>query len=443
MKLPDLPDLEIAGVHAWTARPNALKAAAARGQAAFRSRRPGVAARTDAARGARPGLKLPEHFGHNWDALADVARGQRLAGQERPRDRAGARRRLPQGARATGRRSRTSSRKRPSSGRNGTSRSGSSSLSALARPARATRRMSGAMALQDPGFHARRSSTRPTSRVLLIERADFPGLLAIGDRQPGTRRDAARHRHARAARGNRHRRRARTAASSTGSCRNVYEIYPQWRHRYPPGTTHNTEHVFALEVPAPVPVRLEPREHLRHVWLPWREAAAKCFSWSNRAAILLLPQRIARRTRTDRQRVTRPARPSAPGRTQASNCSAVTWPSASAAAFERRALAVRLLRDLGRLVVADVRVERRDQHQRALEQLGDALAVGLDAARAVRVEARAAVGQQAHALQDVVDDERLVDVELEVARTRRRCRRRRRCPTPARRPSSAPRTASG
>ena len=35
---------------------------------------------------------------------------------------------------------------------------------------------------------------------------------------------------------------------------NVYEIYPQWRFRYPDGTTHNTEHVFSLQVPEPVPV---------------------------------------------------------------------------------------------------------------------------------------------------------------------------------------------
>jgi dihydroneopterin triphosphate diphosphatase len=44
-------------------------------------------------------------------------------------------------------------------------------------------------------------------------------------------------------------------------------------------------------VPAPMPVTLNPREHLAFVWLPWRQAAAKCFSWSNRAAIEALPQR--------------------------------------------------------------------------------------------------------------------------------------------------------
>jgi dihydroneopterin triphosphate diphosphatase len=75
---------------------------------------------------------------------------------------------------------------------------------------------------------------------------------------------------------------------------NVYEIYPRWRHRYAPSVTHNTEHVFGLEVPRTVDVRLEPREHMRHLWLPWDAAAAKCFSWSNRDAILMLPDRVAR-----------------------------------------------------------------------------------------------------------------------------------------------------
>jgi dATP pyrophosphohydrolase len=74
--------------------------------------------------------------------------------------------------------------------------------------------------------------------------------------------------------------------------RNVYEIYPVWRHRYAPGVTHNTEHVFGLLVPAGTPVRLNPREHLAHVWLPWREAADKCFSPSNAEAILQLPRFI-------------------------------------------------------------------------------------------------------------------------------------------------------
>lgn len=71
---------------------------------------------------------------------------------------------------------------------------------------------------------------------------------------------------------------------------NVFEIYPVWRHRYAPGVTQNTEHVFGLTVPAGTPVRLNPREHLRHQWLPWREAADRCFSPSNAEAVLQLPR---------------------------------------------------------------------------------------------------------------------------------------------------------
>ena len=71
---------------------------------------------------------------------------------------------------------------------------------------------------------------------------------------------------------------------------NVYEIYPVWRHRYAPGVTHNTEHVFGLLVPRDTVVKLAPREHLQHIWLPWREAADRCFSPSNAEAILQLPR---------------------------------------------------------------------------------------------------------------------------------------------------------
>ncbi|WP_428425473.1 dihydroneopterin triphosphate diphosphatase [Methylibium sp.] len=71
---------------------------------------------------------------------------------------------------------------------------------------------------------------------------------------------------------------------------NVYEIYPVWIHRYEPGVTHNTEHVFGLTVPRDIPIRLSPREHLQYQWLPWREAADRCFSPSNAEAILQLPR---------------------------------------------------------------------------------------------------------------------------------------------------------
>jgi len=71
----------------------------------------------------------------------------------------------------------------------------------------------------------------------------------------------------------------------------TFEIYQQWRHRFAPGGIHNVEHVFALELGARVPVAVAPQEHVAFDWLPWREAAAKCFSWSNRDAIVMLGER--------------------------------------------------------------------------------------------------------------------------------------------------------
>ena len=127
-------------------------------------------------------------------------------------------------------------------------------------------------------------------RVLLLERADHPGFWqsVTGSQEEGeTLAQTA----------------AREVGEETGldaaryeltdwNLSNVYEIYRVWRSRYAPGTTHNTEHVFGLRVPEPVATRLSPREHLAAVWLPWREAAEKVFSWSNRKAILTLPERL-------------------------------------------------------------------------------------------------------------------------------------------------------
>ncbi|NDP37562.1 MAG: dihydroneopterin triphosphate diphosphatase [Rhodoferax sp.] len=69
---------------------------------------------------------------------------------------------------------------------------------------------------------------------------------------------------------------------------NVYDIYPRWQHRYASGVTRNTEHLFGLQVPHATPVRLSPREHTAYQWLPYRQAAATCFSPSNAEACLLL-----------------------------------------------------------------------------------------------------------------------------------------------------------
>ena len=62
---------------------------------------------------------------------------------------------------------------------------------------------------------------------------------------------------------------------------NVYEIYPHWRHRYAPGVVENREHLFGLELPSALPIKLAPNEHVRYEWVDWRDAAERVFSWTN------------------------------------------------------------------------------------------------------------------------------------------------------------------
>ncbi|WP_439537334.1 dihydroneopterin triphosphate diphosphatase [Methyloversatilis sp.] len=72
-----------------------------------------------------------------------------------------------------------------------------------------------------------------------------------------------------------------------------FEIFPMWRQRYPPGVTHNTEHLFSLCVPRDTLITLAPDEHRDWRWLPCREALDAVFSWTNRDAIRMLTQRKA------------------------------------------------------------------------------------------------------------------------------------------------------
>jgi len=137
----------------------------------------------------------------------------------------------------------------------------------------------------------------PDLDVLLLERADYPDhwQSVTGSQESGETLLATAVRELREETGidaNAH------GGLTDWHMSNLFEIYPKWRYRYPPGTTRNTEHVFGLAVPGPVPVRLAPREHLQFVWLPWRDAAEKCFSWTNRAAIEALPDRARSMTRS-------------------------------------------------------------------------------------------------------------------------------------------------
>lgn len=72
---------------------------------------------------------------------------------------------------------------------------------------------------------------------------------------------------------------------------NIYEIYPHWRHRYAPGVSENIEHLFGLELPRILPIKLAPDEHTRYEWVDWREAANRVFSWTNIDALKKLGER--------------------------------------------------------------------------------------------------------------------------------------------------------
>lgn len=129
----------------------------------------------------------------------------------------------------------------------------------------------------------------PDLQVLLLERASHPGYWqsVTGSQEAGESLIETAAREVGEETGIR----ARTDALRDWQHTNDFEIFTEWRHRYAPGVTHNTEHVFSLEIPCVQPVAIAPDEHLNFCWLPWREAAEKCFSWSNRNAILALPQR--------------------------------------------------------------------------------------------------------------------------------------------------------
>jgi len=127
-------------------------------------------------------------------------------------------------------------------------------------------------------------------KVLLIERADKAGfwqsVTGSVEAEDATLRDTA----------------VREVLEETGLQANnyaltdwqvchEYEIYEHWRYRYAPGVTHNTEHLFGLELPAPLAVQLAPDEHVRYEWVDWRVAAKRVFSWTNVEALRKLGER--------------------------------------------------------------------------------------------------------------------------------------------------------
>jgi dATP pyrophosphohydrolase len=131
----------------------------------------------------------------------------------------------------------------------------------------------------------------PALEVLLIERATNPGFWqsVTGSREPDDPDlEATARRELREETG------LSAGTLTDWRLENRYEIWPQWRARYAPDVTHNTEHVFGFLVPQVTVATLDPREHIAQMWLPWQQAMEKVFSPSNRDAIWQLPERSRR-----------------------------------------------------------------------------------------------------------------------------------------------------
>ena len=126
--------------------------------------------------------------------------------------------------------------------------------------------------------------TAPNRQTLLIERADAPGFWqsVTGSQDDGETFAATAVRELFEETG--------FIASEHGGLidlhvDNVFCIYPRWRHRYPPETTHNRERCFAICLPEPLTPKLATREHVAFEWLPIEAAIKRVTSWSNAAAL--------------------------------------------------------------------------------------------------------------------------------------------------------------
>lgn len=64
-----------------------------------------------------------------------------------------------------------------------------------------------------------------------------------------------------------------------------YKIFSHWQYRYGPGVNYNTEHIFGLELPSKVEIKIAPKEHNDFQWVSIDVAKELVFSWTNVKAL--------------------------------------------------------------------------------------------------------------------------------------------------------------
>ncbi len=122
---------------------------------------------------------------------------------------------------------------------------------------------------------------KSTSRVLLMERKDWPGFWqsVTGSLEPGETPEQAAKRELN----------EETGLQATDGLLvdrkqiNQYQIFDAFLHKYPPGQKTNKEYVFTFELDTEKDIKMT--EHTDMCWLPKADAIEKAFTQTDKKAI--------------------------------------------------------------------------------------------------------------------------------------------------------------